>query len=226
MYSWLHRALPRHWRHVRLGEKIHKLGGLLTVAEPEAVYERLVSQWKQPDGIVLGGREPIGVFSDSTLQTSLPNFTERMMLLDLITYLPDDILTKVDRASMNVSLEVRAPLLDHRIVEWAWRLPLDFRRRNGIGKWLLRQVLHRYVPRQLVERPKMGFGVPIDRWLRGPLRDWAESLLDERRLRSEGLLRPEPIRRAWAVHLAGHQSEHYRLWPILMFEAWRDAWHA
>jgi asparagine synthase (glutamine-hydrolysing) len=143
-----------------------------------------------------------------------------MVFLDTAVSLPDDMLTKVDRASMGASLEARVPLLDHRVVELAWRLPLDLRIRGREGKWVLRRLLDRYVPRPLVARPKMGFDPPVGEWLRGPLRDWAETLLDPRRLHAEGYIEPGPVRAAWDEHLSGRRNWDYRLWAILMFEAW------
>jgi asparagine synthase (glutamine-hydrolysing) len=204
------------------GDKLYKLSNLLMMAEPETLYHRLLSLWDNPTAVVLGAVEPLTAVTDPAQWASVPGLIEQMMYLDTRTYMPDDLLVKVDRASMGVSLEVRTPLLDHRVVEWAWQLPTSLKVRDGEGKWALREVLYKYVPRRLVDRPKMGFGVPIDSWLRGPLRAWAESLLDEKRLRDEGFLDPAPIRQRWADHLSGQRDWQYSLWTVLMFQAWRD----
>jgi len=202
-------------------DKVQKISEILTAASPEAIYFDLVSHWKQPNEIVIGGVEPPG---DHPAWIETTSLVERMMALDQVTYLPDDILAKVDRASMGTSLEARAPFLDdHETVEFAWRLPLNMKIRNGQGKWILRQVLYRHVPREMLERPKMGFAVPIDTWLRGPLREWAENLLDEKRLQREGYLRSPAIRQKWQEHLSGARNWQYCLWDVLMFQAWLEA---
>jgi asparagine synthase (glutamine-hydrolysing) len=174
--------------------------------------------------VVINGHEPATILTGPAGHLEKCSLTDQMMFLDLVTYLPDDILVKVDRASMGVSLEARAPYLDdHDLIEFAWTLPSRMKVRNGQGKWILRQVLSKYVPPKLFERPKMGFGVPIDSWLRGPLREWAEALLDAGRLRREGFFHPEPIRQKWAEHLKGDLNWQYDLWGILMFQAWHEA---
>ncbi|MBV8534767.1 MAG: asparagine synthetase B, partial [Alphaproteobacteria bacterium] len=188
-----------------------------------SIYRSLVSQWDDPQQVVCGGTEPATPLWDGSVSDRVTAFMDRMQLLDFMTYLPDDILTKVDRATMAVSLEGRVPLLDHRVVEFAWTLPRSLKVGSGGGKWLLKRVLARYVPPALTERPKMGFGVPIDSWLRGPLRDWAEALLSPAALKTDGVLRAEPIRDLWTAHLRG-SAGHYRLWPVLMFQAWRQRW--
>jgi asparagine synthase (glutamine-hydrolysing) len=218
-------ALPGALRYGAPGDKLHKLAGLLGTASDELLYQRLVSYW--PDGTVR--REatypvPPGWIAYGT-PSALRSLPERMMYLDALGYLPDDILVKVDRAAMSVSLETRVPLLDHRVVELAWRLPPRMKLRGGQGKWLLRRVLDRYVPRALVERPKQGFAIPLDSWLRGPLREWAETLLEESRLRREGFLDHAAVRRRWQEHLSGARNWQYHLWIVLMFQAWLDRWH-
>ncbi|HED39661.1 MAG TPA: asparagine synthase (glutamine-hydrolyzing) [Chromatiales bacterium] len=222
LFKLLSFVLPSRLQQRQAGDKLHKLAEILDVATPEAMYLRLVSHWKDPASIILGGGEPRTVLTDASQWAELPDFTQRMMFLDMVSYLPDDILVKVDRASMGVSLESRVPMLDHRVVEFAATIPLSMKIRGGESKWLLRQVLYQYVPKALIERPKMGFGVPIDHWLRGPLRDWAEALLNEQRLRDEGFFNPEPIRNIWAEHLGGRHNWQYYLWDVLMFQAWLE----
>ncbi len=215
--------VPGRLRPPQPGDKVHKLAGLLTET-PDTVYRRLVSQWNEPEKLAIGGTEPIGPLTDPGLRRDFPDPLDRMQLLDTLTYLPDDILTKVDRASMAVSLEARVPLLDHRVVAFAWSLPHRMKMRDGESKWLLRRVLYRHVPKSLLDRPKMGFGIPIGSWLRGPLRDWAEDLLDETAMRADGLLDPAPIRARWAEHLSGRRNWQYPLWTVLMLQAWRRRW--
>jgi asparagine synthase (glutamine-hydrolysing) len=216
-------VLPAGWSSGSPGDKVRKFAGAATATSAEDLYLRLASHWEDPAAVVIGAREPFTAITDPRGRARLPGLTQRMLLLDLVTYLPDDILTKVDRASMAVGLEARVPFLDHRVVEWAWRLPLSLKIRAGQGKWLLRQVLYRHVPQALVDRPKCGFGLPIGAWLRGPLRPWAEELLDERRLREEGFFHPAPVRARWAQHLSGKRDWAYLLWDVLMFQSWLEA---
>jgi asparagine synthase (glutamine-hydrolysing) len=214
------RLLPTSRSGLVDGNRVGKLASVLDVASVEELYLRLTSTWLQPERLLIRGAEQPTNLPDQADGFAAPPL--RMMLADLQSYLPDDILTKVDRATMGTSLEARAPLLDHRVVEFAWRLPLGQKIRSGEGKFLLRRLLERHVPRAMTNRPKQGFGVPIDSWLRGPLRDWAQDLLSESRLLREGFLRPEPIQAALTEHLGGRRNRQHQLWNVLMFEAWLD----
>ncbi len=201
-------------------DRIRKLGAMISSPTAEALYLEFLSHWREPSSVVIGGDEPDYFLARPDDWTLSEQLVDNMCFADLSSYLPDDILTKVDRASMAVSLEARVPMLDHRVVEFASQLPLGMKIRDSKTKWLLRQVLYRYVPAKLIDRPKMGFGVPIDEWLRGPLRDWAEALLSEERLRRQGFFNSEPIRTKWREHLSGQRRWHYHLWDVLMFQAW------
>jgi asparagine synthase (glutamine-hydrolysing) len=180
----------------------------------------MVSHWDDPQAITVDGQEPAVASFDPRMRPDLPDYISRMMYFDLMSYLPDGVMVKVDRASMAVGLEAREPLLDYRLVEFAWSLPLQMKLRGKETKWALRQILYRYVPQALIDRPKMGFGVPIDSWLRGPLRAWAEDLLSVRRLEQFGVLRPQPVRQKWEEHLGGRHNWQYHLWDVLMLQAW------
>lgn len=208
-------------RLVNIGDKLHKGAGVLAARRIDDLYLGLLTHWN-PEELVLDSREPATCLNGGTPTLLGLDEVQRMMALDAMTYLPDDILVKVDRAAMGVSLESRVPFLDHRVVEFAWRIPQSMKLRDGVGKWILREVLYRHVPKQLIERPKMGFGVPIDVWLRDPLKDWAESLLDEGRLRNEGFFNPIPIRTKWFEHLSGKRNWQYLLWDVLMFQSWLE----
>jgi len=217
------------------GDKAHKLANrLIGVSNLDDLYRSLISEWQDPAAVVLAEdsdgkytfiHEPASLLDDQLPLQGVESHQLRMMFRDSITYLPDDILCKVDRASMASSLETRVPFLDHRVVELAWQLPLSMKIRGGEGKWALRQVLYKYVPRKLIERPKAGFGIPVGQWLRGPLRDWAEALLEENRLEVEGYFYPKPIRLKWAEHLSGKRDHTGSLWAVLMFQAWLEKAH-
>lgn len=215
--------LPDKVRPPQVGDKMHKFAEVLNAGDSSALYRRLVSFW-EPAELMPGVNEPRGVLWDGAVADDFPELLDRMQFLDLVTYLPDDILTKVDRASMGVGLEARVPLLDHRVIEFAWQLPRAAKIRGGVSKWLLKQVLYRHVPPKLVKRPKMGFGIPLAEWLRGPLRDWAEALLDEQSLRDGGLLDAKRVRQYWSEHLQGKRDWQHRLWLVLMLQAWRERW--
>jgi asparagine synthase (glutamine-hydrolysing) len=220
--------LPNSTRWLNLGDKLHKGARVMTSETVDDLYcGMLAVGWPNPTEI-------IGDLSDYSTQLQMPEIkglgiVERMMALDALNYLPDDILTKLDRASMSVSLETRLPFLDHRVFEFACRLPLEYKLRsvNGelVTKWVLRQLLYRYVPKTLIERPKAGFGIPLGDWLRGPLREWAEDLLSEESLKRNGVFHPAPIRKIWAEHLSTHRNNQHALWCVLSFQAWFEGEH-
>lgn len=216
-------VMPKAFQHRLPGDKIYKMADIITEKSPDAMYKKLISTWLGPEELILGSREPDGIYSQNR-GGFIRDFSEQMMYYDFAAYLSNDILVKVDRACMGCSLESRVPFLDHRVIDFAWRLPLNMKIRDGKGKWLLRQLLYKYIPKEIIERPKMGFGIPIDSWLRGPLRDWCDSLLNEKRLKSEGFYHAEIVRQKWEEHLSGRRNWQYHLWNVLMFELWLGKW--
>jgi asparagine synthase (glutamine-hydrolysing) len=210
------------------GDKVHKLAGLLGAKSSNDIYKLLTSVDANAQSVLCNsaGRltDDLTWAGEEMKALQSKDIRQRMMFNDLVGYMTDDILCKVDRAAMAVSLETRAPLLDHRVVEFALGLPDQMKIRDGSGKWLLRQVLYRHVPKQLIERPKQGFGVPIDSWLRGPLRQWAENLLNPARLDKEGFFNSVIVTQKWQEHVSGKKNWQYWLWNILMFQAWQEKW--
>ena len=217
------KALPGGYGEGSFGNKVHRLSRLMESSDPANLYRNFLSHIQYPERFLIRGSEAESYFHTNRDWKALPDYVSQMQCLDSLTYLPDDILVKLDRASMAVGLEARVPLLDHRVFEFAWRLPLSMKVRQGQGKWLLRRLLERYVPPALINRPKKGFSVPIGQWLRGPLRDWAESLLDPARIRSSGLLRTEEVSRMWLQHSSGSYDWEYQLWNVLMLESWLES---
>ena len=218
-WNKIFQIIPTSRRPSHPGDTLYKLASVLG-EDSDGYYRTLVSNWQNPDSLLLKGREHKGLIWNSELNKSIPNAVDRMQYLDTLTYLPDDILTKVDRASMAASLEARVPILDHRIVEFSWSLPQHMKIRNGQGKWLLRKILDKHVPKQLIDRPKMGFGVPIDSWLRGPLKEWANDLLSVHALKEQGLLEPESVQQKLKEHMAGSHNWQHQLWNVLMLQSW------
>ena len=212
--------LPARLRPSMPEQKLQKLAALIGEDDAGALYRGLVSLWPEPERLVPGAAEKRGLVWDPAIAREQPALTERMMLLDRLTYLPDDLLTKVDRASMSVGLEVRVPLLNHHVVELAWRLPRAMKLRGGTTKWALRQILYRHVPPALIERPKQGFSVPLAAWLHGPLGDWAQDLLSPAALRHGGWIEPAPVAQRWQEHRAGRRDWSQSLWAVLMFQSW------
>ena len=224
VWDALSRSYPPGSLVSRLGDKAQRVAQRLeTVNSLDDLYRNVVTEWPRGVQLVHGANRLPTQIDNPNLAADVSDAEHRMMLWDSLTYLPDDILAKLDRAAMSVSLETRVPFLDHRVVELAWRLPRHMKIRHGQGKFALRQVLYKYVPSELIDRPKAGFSVPVGAWLRGPLRDWAESLLRESRLEREGYLNPKPIRETWRQHLSGRIDLAARLWAVLMFQAWLEA---
>ncbi len=219
----IYAVLPERKRQRVPGDRFWKLSGILDAGSPQEMYLRLLSHWRDPSLVAAGGVEPRSLLTHPEEWPPALGFLEGMLFVDQVTYLPDDILVKADRAAMGASLETRMPFLDHRVAEFSWRLPLSFKIRGHDGKRILKELLRRYVPERWTDRKKMGFGMPIDSWLRGPLREWAESLLDASRLRREGILRPAPVRAAWSAHLSGKENRQYDIWNILMLQSWLES---
>jgi asparagine synthase (glutamine-hydrolysing) len=222
-------AMVRPFRWIRpeilraAGDKAHRLASIISAPTADHLYRGQISHWSTPETLVIGATEPPTMLTNGRAERVAESLS-RIQYLDQLSYLPDDVLVKVDRAAMAASLETRVPFLDHRVVAFAWTLPYRMRMRDGQGKWILRQVLDRYVPRSLIDRPKMGFGVPLGDWLRGPLRPWSEGLLAEDRLRREGFFNPGMIRQKWSEHLAGTKNWQSHIWDVLMFQSWWDMW--
>jgi asparagine synthase (glutamine-hydrolysing) len=220
-FARLDPIIPRIARHRIVGEKLHKLAGILEQADERRMFAAIASQWNDRKDLLLAG-EDVATRLDRPDEWPEATYLEQIVYLDTMTYLPDDILVKVDRATMANSLESRIPYLDHELIERIWRMPMRMRMRGNTGKWALRKILSQYLPDELVDRPKAGFGVPLDAWLRGGLREWAEHLLDARRLREQGLFDERVLRDVWDIHLRGNMNLHHRLWNVLVFQAWLD----
>ena len=218
----LPKFMPILNHYVNFGDRIHKGANALKVKDLSQLYYFLTSHWQNPKSVVIDSSEPGTFLNEFKPDLSNLNFQEQMMVLDCLTYLPDDILVKIDRAAMASSIETRIPFLDHKLIEYVFKIPHNLKYRDGQGKWILRKILKKYIPEKLTERPKRGFEIPLDLWLRGPLREWAENLLNEKRIKQENYFNPEQIRNKWKEHLSEKKNWQYDLWDILMFQAWLD----
>jgi asparagine synthase (glutamine-hydrolysing) len=214
------KILPSFNQYTNLADKVYKVTSALESKTLFDLYYKLISNWQNPNGILLDGKEPRTFLTNYESELTKLDGQQQMMLLDSMTYLPDDILVKTDRAAMATSLETRAPFLNHKLLEYAWQIPQPLKLKKTQSKWILRQILYKYIPKKLVERPKVGFGVPIDSWLRGPLKDWAQALLDKTKLRNQGFFNPDSISIKWTEHLSGKKNWQYEIWSILMFQEW------
>ncbi|MGV0954041.1 MAG: asparagine synthase (glutamine-hydrolyzing) [Fluviibacter sp.] len=219
----LNYCVPKRMQYKAVGNKLHRLAKAVQAHNPSEFYEYLTAKWRDPKSVLNQGQLPAARGAQLMAKDDVLS-VEAMMLADTVQYLPDDILVKVDRASMAASLEARVPMLDHRLVEFAWSLPMSMKVHAGTGKWILKEVLNQYLPKGLIDRPKMGFDVPVDRWLRGPLREWGEAMLDQRVLEEQGFFDARIVRSLWEAHVSGQKSYHHELWPILMFQAWHKEW--
>ena len=222
-WSKISNIIPVFSKYPNFGDKIYKGAKVLEARSLYDMYNALCSNWQNPSEVVINGNEPSLSLNKFKKELRNLNSQEQMMAIDFVTYLPDDILTKVDRAAMSLSLETRTPFLDHELIEYVWKIPHFLKLRDGDGKWIIKKILNKYIPKNLTERPKMGFGVPIDTWLRGPLREWAENLISENKLKREGCFNHSLIRQKWTEHLSGKKNWHSDLWDILMFQAWMDS---
>ncbi|MBL7072746.1 MAG: asparagine synthase (glutamine-hydrolyzing) [Candidatus Omnitrophica bacterium] len=215
---------PALFNHRMFGDKAHKLADAVKSRSEDEMYLSLASHWREPEKLVLGSTEPKIALDLSNIRGRIPDFVERMMYLDLMTYLPDDGFVKVAKAARAAGIKVRSPIVDPEIIEFSKTLPVSMKIKNGKNKWILRRILHKYVPEEMIDRPKMGFGVPIDAWLRGPLRAWAEELLDEKEIKRDGILEPGVIGKLWKEHASGKRNNAYHLWDVLMFQSWKNRW--
>jgi len=222
VYKLFSAISPNTFRLAKPGIKFHRVADVLSSLQSEDVYVSLMSFWRNPDSVVLNSNEPSSLLTINENWPQLSDRLQQLMCVDILTYLPDDILTKVDRASMGVSLETRVPFIDHRVVEFAVKLPLNMKIRQNETKWIARRILSQYLNREMIDRPKMGFAVPVGVWMRGPLREWAESLLSANRLREDGIFNVGAIRQKWDEHMSGKRNWQDQLWSVLMFQAWHD----